>query len=698
MRGDRTAAWVGGLLVVASVVASVVVAMDSGGIASAGQPAPAALRLPVADAATTAPADDPTTAPGTVPSAAARFTVTAVEPLEFRPGERVTVRGTVTAGTVPVGRGVIDLRRTVGRLDTRSAVDRWVGPSAIPAADLVDLATVTLDPLPARASTDFEVVIPAEAMRLRQTLGAAGPYGLVVELRDDPAATTGPVASRRGFAVWSPPLLDDPLLLAAVLRLPTPAPEDSTGLVPPDALETAATAGGALRTATDAAAVLPGTWAVDPLLTASTLDALRTGAAGPATRQWWADVRRLGADREVVRQLRGSPDLDVLAAAGGGDPAELIDLLEAATPDDDGLGAGPAVTVSDGPTSADGLAVAAGEGRAVVLPDTAVPLVDPALPFTPDQRAELPSPDGPVQLLVTDPVLSDRLSAAAAGDALAATGLLADLAATALQRPSDRRVLGLDPGDLTDADPAAAGRVADTLAATAWARPVDVSTWLAGPPAPQPRRPPAALDPELAASAAPAAEELLAALSLLESLDAGLSGGGDRPADHRRRAASAVAAGPAAMAEAAARTAATTTAWTAGVRIVPGSTVTLAAAEAALPVTVVNDLDEDASLVLLARSRSPRLRIPETSVRIEVPAGGRLRVDLPVAAVSDGPAEVTLRLLAPDTTAWGPPADTRVRVATGAEAGVLWVAATVAAVVFVVGTWRTVRRSRRRRP
>jgi hypothetical protein len=126
--------------------------------------------------------------------------------------------------------------------------------------------------------------------------------------------------------------------------------------------------------------------------------------------------------------------------------------------------------------------------------------------------------------------------------------------------------------------------------------------------------------------------------------------------------------------------------------------VTLAAAEAALPVTVVNDLDEDASLVLLARSRSPRLRIPETSVRIEVPAGGRLRVDLPVAAVSDGPAEVTLRLLAPDTTAWGPPADTRVRVATGAEAGVLWVAAAVAAVVFVVGTWRTVRRSRRRRP
>ncbi|MGF1664543.1 MAG: DUF6049 family protein, partial [Kineosporiaceae bacterium] len=160
-------------------------------------------------------------------------------------------------------------------------------------------------------------------------------------------------------------------------------------------------------------------------------------------------------------------------------------------------------------------------------------------------------------------------------------------------------------------------------------------------------------------------------------------------------AATAVAAGPTATAAAAARTRDTTAAWVQGVRIVPGSTITLAAAEAALPVTLVNDLDEDATLVLSARSRSPRLRILEASLVVEVPADGRLRADLPVEAVSDGPAEVTLQLLAPDETPWGPAADTRVRVATGAEAGVLWVAAVAAAGVFVAGTWRTVRRSRR---
>jgi hypothetical protein len=137
--------------------------------------------------------------------------------------------------------------------------------------------------------------------------------------------------------------------------------------------------------------------------------------------------------------------------------------------------------------------------------------------------------------------------------------------------------------------------------------------------------------------------------------------------------------------------------WVQGVRIVQGSTVTLAADEAALPVTLVNDLGTDVRLVLQARSRSPRLRVLDTAIPVDLAAGARTRVDLPVRAVSNGPASVSLRLLTPDTTPWGPPVETDVRVATVAETGVLGVAAALAGSVFVIGTWRSVRRRRRRR-
>jgi hypothetical protein len=635
--------------------------------------------------------------PAAAPTAA-RLTVTSVDPLEFRPGERVTVRGTATAGAAPLSAGVVEIHRTADRLDTRSAVDRWVGPRGADARPyLIPLATVTLGPVAARQSVPFEAVVPAEQLRLRRTLSAAGPYGLVVDLREaaDPAATA--LATRRGFAVWSPPILDDPLFVAPVLRLPSPDPDPATGLVDPGALEAAAGDGGRLRTATDAAAALPGTWVVDPLLTASVTAALEAGTAGPATRRWWGDVRREAAGREVADELRGGPDLDVVAA--GGHRAQVLDLLEATTPAAGGPGGADTtpVAVADAAVSADGLAVAAGDGRAVVVPDAAVPLLDPTLSFTPDLRADVVSTAGTARLLVTDSVLSARFAGGAGGDALAATGLVADLAATALQRPSDRRTVGLLAEDLTDTDRDAVAVLAEVLSGTMWVRPVGLAEWLDVPPPAQPRRIPGPVADDLVAAAAPATEDLLAALSLARSLDGVLAGGAGREAADRRRAAAAVAAGPAAMSAVAARTRDVTSGWVQGVRIVPGSTVTLAAAEAALPVTLVNDLDEDASLVLAARSRSPRLRIPEPAVTVEVPAGGRLRVDLPVEAVSNGPAEVTLRLLAADDTPWGPAADIEVRVATGAEAGVLWVVAVAAAGVFVIGTWRAVLRSRRGR-
>ncbi|MGF1645704.1 MAG: DUF6049 family protein [Kineosporiaceae bacterium] len=701
MRANRATVVAGALLGALSVTVATLT-MTGGGLPDRGTTE--AGRDPAATAAvdglTRGPAPDRgRAATSSSPPAApvdARLVVTSVDPLEFRPGEQVTLRGTATAGAGPAVEAVVEVHRTVQRFDTRSEVDQWVGPAGgAERPDLVPLATVALGPVPAGQSVPFEVVVPADGLRLRRTLAAAGPYGLVVELRDT-ADPSGPaLATRRGFAVWSPPILEDPLLVAPVIRLPSLEPDPATGLVPSDTLESAASEGGQLRTAAEAAAVLPGTWVVDPLVTASVTAALDAGTAGPETRSWWEDLKRAAADREVAGELRGSPDLDMLAASGHS--AELLDLLALTTPagaEPGGRDATPVAMVTSD-VSAGGLALAARAGRPVVVPDSAVPLVDLALSFTPDLRADVTSAAGTAELLITDSVLSARLSGGVRGDALSATGLLADLAATALQRPSDQRVVGMLAADLADADADATAAVADVLAKTTWARPIGLAQWRDVPTAPQSRRAPPPMEPDPAAAAA--AEDLLASLALVQSFEGVLGGRENRAADHRRRAAAAVAAGPTAMATAAARARDATTTWVQGVQIIPGSTVTLAAAEAALPVTLVNDLNESASLVLHARSRSPRLRIPEPTVSVQVPAGGRLRVDLPVEAVSDGPAEVTLRLLTPDDTPWGPAADTEVRVATRAEAGVLWVAAAAAAVVFVMGTWRTVRRSRRSR-
>jgi hypothetical protein len=75
---------------------------------------------------------------------------------------------------------------------------------------------------------------------------------------------------------------------------------------------------------------------------------------------------------------------------------------------------------------------------------------------------------------------------------------------------------------------------------------------------------------------------------------------------------------PGAAAELAARLREQTSGTVGGVHVVPGSRVTLVAAQAALPVTVVNDLDTEVALVLEVRSRSPRLQVPESRVPVTV--------------------------------------------------------------------------------
>lgn len=125
--------------------------------------------------------------------------------------------------------------------------------------------------------------------------------------------------------------------------------------------------------------------------------------------------------------------------------------------------------------------------------------------------------------------------------------------------------------------------------------------------------------------------------------------------------------------------------------------MTVVGAEASVPVTVSNDLDRPVEVVVAGRSGSPRLRVLD-DVAASVPAGARTQVLVPVEAVGEGDAVLTLQLSAPGGADLGEPVSVPVRVRLEWAA---WGTAGVAAaggVVLVAGLVRSVRSARRRAP
>ena len=156
-------------------------------------------------------------------------------------------------------------------------------------------------------------------------------------------------------------------------------------------------------------------------------------------------------------------------------------------------------------------------------------------------------------------------------------------------------------------------------------------------------------------------------------------------------------AAPDAAAELAARLREQTRSTVEAVHVVPGSRVALVAARAALPVTVVNDLATEVTLVLQVRSRSPRLQVPRTLVPVTVQPGRIAVVNVPVVAVASGPVEVSSQLMTADGRPWGTGSSISVTVATQAEGRVLTGVGIVVGVLFVLGAARAFVRNRRGR-
>ncbi len=633
--------------------------------------------------------------------------VTGIDPMELRPDGRITITGSVQGGDTAADAVRIVVRRTAARLSTRDTVDAWRSPLD-DSGRLIDMATLDLGVINATAEVPFTVDVDSAAARLGATTSAAGPYGMVIDVEAGPlpadSSRSEASASVRGFLIWSPDVGIQPTGIALVTELPSFDADPATGLIDPDVIDRAAGPRGELATALEVATALPGTWSVDPLLLASAT----SGPAGSAARGWVRDVRSSRAEREVLLDSWARPSPDLLAASGR--DQELRTLLDQVrerpgrTLHADQLLAGApltGITVTAPDIGLAGLSSLAAAGQSAVVSEATVPLAEPGRGFTLTGREDLITPGGVLPVLITDVALNAALSDAAAGDPLSTTSLMAEVAAISLQRPNDPRTIGVHLSDPGSGDPAAAARTGAALGASAWVRSVTVSAALALPVVGQARTTPPAPDPATLGAVVVSTPEQVAVTDLLTSADAVMALGeavadADPVVVVNRRSASAVAASVEAMQAVAAANATQSMVWVDGVRVLEGSSITLAASEAAIPLTVVNELDSDVQLRLTVVSRSPRLRILSAEQSVRLAAGGQASVEVPVEAVSNGRAQVVVGLTTPTEVPWGLRAPIEVQVATGAETGVLTVAALLIAVAFLAGTVRTIRRSQRR--
>jgi len=116
-----------------------------------------------------------------------------------------------------------------------------------------------------------------------------------------------------------------------------------------------------------------------------------------------------------------------------------------------------------------------------------------------------------------------------------------------------------------------------------------------------------------------------------------------------------------------------------------------------LPISITNGLDQDVTVQLSVRPRTARLSIdPADQVQtLVIPADSQRRVQIPIDAVSNGKAQLVVRLTSASGLAVGSPQVLQIDVQAGWETiGTLIFVALVVA-LFAFGLIRNIRKRRR---
>lgn len=641
---------------------------------------------------------------------------------------------------------------TRAELDAWSAGDRGTGPVAGRTIDLYAVDDPTLQP---GDSVPFTLTLNQAQLGLHGS--PFGSYGIAVEARGQLDGPRAEVGLLRTTIVWQPEVKQYvPQQLAWLVPftgLPNGSSADDLTLQ-----QVAAAVGprSRLRHVLDAASAPGVGWAVDPALLRTLRDAsgrrgtgptatttpsplssasdsaadaasptddstptTPTGGTGTATtgttstepddvaraqiRAFLADMRAAAVGRTVIELPYADPDVQAVADAGAPQLLHAANALGAGTVREV-LGVTAATDVAwpaGGWADDQALAALSGDGTTtVVLDSRSRPLADP-LGYTPDARAQLP--DGLTGWL-TDARLAGLAAGAVPGDVLQQQALLAQTASLTTERPGlARRVLVALPRSV-DPDPAAFHALLGLLEQAPWVEqiaPGDLRD-------PLERGDTSALERRAARLPASVRRAQLTVhdVSLAQGLRGDLSALGEVLEDP-----SAVIGGlqrdalgllssswrghAATLAERRAVVRSGVDKLISSVHVLP-TRANFLATNASLPFTVANDLDHRVSGVRLrVTAPSPRLQVRrELSEPIDVAAGTRVRVEVPVRAVAAGRVTLTAQLVTPSGRELGEPVSVQVRTQPPGT-WAMWVVVAVVALVLLVGIVRAVRGPRR---
>jgi hypothetical protein len=380
---------------------------------------------------------------------------------------------------------------------------------------------------------------------------------------------------------------------------------------------------------------------------------------------------------------------DALAARGAGD-AMAADLLGREVVTDL---AWPADGYIDNPT----LRTLPGMGtQAVVLNANAMP-TELSLPFTPTGRADIATSGGRLTGLLYDPVLTTTLSAGANQQPLlAAQRFVAETAMITAELPSigpERTILiapprnWSPPAELLD-------RVVNASVQAPWLSPVSVSDLRASKPPEIDRTPlryPSSirrrelpipyLDAirDLHKRIATFAAVLTKPETIQPTLDAAvfrLESTWWRGRDDRLRR----------LGEAREYV----TDLRDRVQVLPGS-YTFGSKSGTIPLTVSNDLNQAVTLGIALTPSPPRLKVGKVG-KVRINAKSKMQVEVPAAAIANGPVVISTVLLTPAGDQYGQPVQLRVQV-TQYGTVALAITGVAAAVLFSAAGYRLFRRA-----
>jgi hypothetical protein len=128
------------------------------------------------------------------------------------------------------------------------------------------------------------------------------------------------------------------------------------------------------------------------------------------------------------------------------------------------------------------------------------------------------------------------------------------------------------------------------------------------------------------------------------------------------------------------------------ISIVRGSTINLVSRESSFPVPVTNTLPGEVRVIVNLRSGSPKVVVEDSTVQLVIPAGTTMSAQFPIRAIGSGDVVMVAWLTALSGVELGKRVTIKLTVNPDIETAAIVLFLSFVAVLFVVGTIRTLRR------